>query len=49
VRDWTERAGAAYREVHSVHGHDAFLIEVNQVSAILREAFEVSAGARISR
>jgi homoserine O-acetyltransferase len=49
VRDWTERAGAAYREVHSVHGHDAFLIEVNQVSAILREALEASTGARISR
>ena len=42
VRDWTDGAGAEYREVHSIHGHDAFLIEVNQVSAILFEALTAS-------
>jgi homoserine O-acetyltransferase len=48
VRDWTESAGAAYRELHSVHGHDAFLIEVDQVSAILHEAWESMAGERLT-
>lgn len=37
VRRWTEEAGAEYREVRSVHGHDAFLLEVGQVSGILSE------------
>jgi homoserine O-acetyltransferase/O-succinyltransferase len=42
VRDWTEAyraagANARYREIASTAGHDAFLIEWNQVEAILRE------------
>lgn len=40
VRRWTEAAGAEYREIESVHGHDAFLIEHEQVGAILREVLE---------
>ena len=48
VRDWTERAGAEYREVHSIHGHDAFLIEVDQVSAILHETLAASAGGALT-
>ncbi|MGZ4163283.1 MAG: homoserine O-acetyltransferase MetX [Tumebacillaceae bacterium] len=27
----------AYRELHSLHGHDAFLLEIEQMNAILRE------------
>ena len=44
VRGWAEACGAAYREIRSVHGHDAFLLEAEQVGAILAEALD--AGAR---
>ncbi|HEX8432705.1 MAG TPA: alpha/beta fold hydrolase [Longimicrobium sp.] len=37
VRRWTEESGAEYREIRSAHGHDAFLLETDQVSAILAE------------
>ena len=37
VRRWTEMAGAAYREIASPRGHDGFLLEGEQVSALLRE------------
>lgn len=48
VRAWTEAAGADYRRIDSIHGHDAFLIEVDQVAAILSEALEeVGATARL--
>lgn len=40
VRRWVHSAGADYRSIHSIHGHDAFLIEVEQVSAILAEVLE---------
>jgi homoserine O-acetyltransferase len=35
VRAWTTATGAEYREIHSSHGHDAFLLETEQVAAIL--------------
>lgn len=38
VRDWAIRANAEYRELSSYHGHDAFLLEIDQVGVILREA-----------
>lgn len=44
VRQWATQAGAEYRELISLYGHDAFLLEHDQVSAILREALQ--AGAR---
>ncbi len=46
VRSWTSAAGATYREIHSIHGHDAFLLETAQVAAILSEALAFSAGSR---
>jgi len=30
-------SGAFYREIHSDHGHDGFLIEAEQMDAILRD------------
>ncbi|MHB8838811.1 MAG: homoserine O-acetyltransferase family protein [Gemmatimonadaceae bacterium] len=49
VRQWAELAGAAYREITSKFGHDAFLLEHEQVGAILREALHVSARADSQR
>jgi homoserine O-acetyltransferase/O-succinyltransferase len=39
VRDWVDAAGGEYRELVSAHGHDAFLLDLDQVAAILAEAF----------
>lgn len=38
VLNWTKPSGAIYREIHSIRGHDAFLLEPQQVGAILHEA-----------
>jgi homoserine O-acetyltransferase len=38
VRRWTRAADAAYREIRSARGHDAFLLEAAQVGRILTEA-----------
>jgi homoserine O-acetyltransferase len=43
VRGWAEACGAAYRELQSVHGHDAFLLEAEQVGAVLRDALDAAA------
>lgn len=43
VRQWAELAGAEYREIESHFGHDAFLLEHEQVGAILREALQAAA------
>ena len=37
VRRWTEAAGAEYREIESPKGHDGFLLEGEQVTALLQE------------
>jgi homoserine O-acetyltransferase len=38
VRRWVEQAGGGFRELRSPHGHDAFLLEREQVSAVLADA-----------
>lgn len=38
IAGWVRAAGGRYREIRSVHGHDAFLLEEEQVGAILEEA-----------
>jgi homoserine O-acetyltransferase len=38
VRAWTDAAGADYREIHSVHAHDAVLLEPAQAEALVRDA-----------
>jgi homoserine O-acetyltransferase/O-succinyltransferase len=38
VRRWTDAAGARYRQIESVRGHDAFLLEAEQVAHILDAA-----------
>jgi homoserine O-acetyltransferase/O-succinyltransferase len=42
VKRWVEAAGAEYREIHSVRGHDAFLLEPDQVAAILDDALSAA-------
>jgi homoserine O-acetyltransferase len=49
VRRWATDAGAEYRELSSVHGHDAFLLEHEQVGAILRGALDASSRADSTR
>jgi homoserine O-acetyltransferase len=38
VRGWVEPVGATYRSIDSPYGHDAFLLEIEQVAAIVEEA-----------
>lgn len=40
IRRWTAAARAHYREIESIHGHDAFLLEPAQVGTILTGALE---------
>jgi homoserine O-acetyltransferase len=49
VRAWAEAAGATYRELHSAHGHDAFLLETEQVGCILADALAPGGRARTVR
>ncbi len=46
VRQWTQEVGARYVEVTSLHGHDAFLLETEQVAEILSSALVRSATQR---
>lgn len=43
VRTWTEAARCSYAELRSSHGHDAFLLEPEQVAGILRRALHHAA------
>jgi homoserine O-acetyltransferase len=45
VRRWTEEAGGEYREIESPKGHDGFLLESAQVSALLREVLDGQSSA----
>ncbi|MGQ9753245.1 MAG: homoserine O-acetyltransferase MetX [Thermaceae bacterium] len=38
VREMARLAGGVYREIKSPHGHDAFLIEMDQVEGVLEDA-----------
>ncbi len=38
VREWTTAAKATYVELPSIYGHDAFLLEVDRVSAVIAQA-----------
>lgn len=49
VRQWADAAGAEYREINSICGHDAFLTEHEQVGAILREALNDAAHSTNTR
>jgi homoserine O-acetyltransferase len=40
VQRWTEEAGAEYREIQSLKGHDGFLLEADQVTALLLEILD---------
>ena len=40
VHDWVTAVGGVYRCLDTVHGHDGFLIEQDQVGAILRDALD---------
>ncbi len=38
VREWTSAASAHYVDLPSIHGHDAFLLEITRVGAIISDA-----------
>lgn len=46
VQEWCSASGAEYRDLHSAHGHDAFLLETERVSSIIEEALTRSAEVR---
>lgn len=49
VRAWTDPVGAEYRTIESPHGHDAFLIEIEQVNEILEGVLDRVRGRRAHR
>ncbi len=49
VRQWTTAAGAEYREMTSLRGHDGFLLEGEQVSALLRAVLGADESAMAHR
>ena len=48
VREWTTAANATYVELPSIHGHDAFLLEVDRVSAVIAKAVADSEARAVS-
>jgi homoserine O-acetyltransferase len=49
IRRWTNDSGAEYREIQSVNGHDGFLTETQQVSALVRELLDDSVRVHVRR
>ncbi len=47
VQQWTQEVGARYVELTSLHGHDAFLLETEQVAEVLSSALVRSEAARV--
>lgn len=45
VLAWTSEAGAGYREIVSDHGHDAFLLEHQQVSRLIENVLAAESSA----
>ena len=43
MREWSLLSGAAYEEISSPHGHDAFLLETTRVSRLLTNALQADA------
>ena len=48
VKEWTTAANATYVELPSIHGHDAFLLEVDRVSAVIAKAVAESQARAVS-
>ena len=48
VREWTTAANATYVELPSIHGHDAFLLEIDRVSAVIAKAVAESEARAVS-
>ena len=49
IEEWTGAVGAAYTAVRSVHGHDAFLLEREQMRQVIGAAFARAIGPGVSR
>ncbi|MBY0490583.1 MAG: homoserine dehydrogenase [Gemmatimonadaceae bacterium] len=49
VREWTNAANAAYADLPSIHGHDAFLLETERVARILASAVAAAEARPVRR
>ena len=47
VQAWVDQVGGVYRRLETAHGHDGFLIEQDEVGAILRDAIAAATGADV--
>lgn len=49
VREWTDAANAAYADLPSIHGHDAFLLEAERVARIIASALAAAEARPVPR
>ncbi len=49
IREWTDAASSAYADLPSIHGHDAFLLEVERVSRIISTAITAASSRTVER